>query len=92
MEEKEKYHAEMEARLMRFGETINEIKTRMEKRKESLPNIPIQTTIKKHEDAKAKLAAMEQSDENSWHKFKTELNNLANDIDEDIRESLAYFP
>jgi ABC-type Fe3+-citrate transport system substrate-binding protein len=91
MDKKEKYHAEIEARLIKFGETLHEIKTNMEQRKENLPDIRIDATIRKHEEAKAKVKELKRSDESIWKKVKAELDNLVNDIDEDLRQALAYF-
>jgi len=91
MNEKEKYRTQMDIRLGELGETLNEIKTKMERRKENTPDIQIETTLRKHEDAKARLKVLAQSDENSWQTYKTELDNLVNDIDDDMRQALVYF-
>ncbi len=91
MNEKEKYRTQMDIRLGELGETLNEIKAKMERRKENTPDIQIGTTLRKHEDAKARLELLEQSDENSWQTYKTELDNLVNDIDDDMRQALVYF-
>ncbi len=91
MDEKEKYRAKIDAKLLRFGETINEIKTNMEQRKENTPDIRLTPTLQKHEEARTKLSSLEQADKDSWHIYKRELDNLVNDIDEDLRRALAYF-
>ena len=91
MNEKEKYRTQMDIRLAELGETLNEIKTKMERRKENTPDIQIETTLRKHEDAKTRLKVLKQADENSWQTYKTELDNLVNDIDDDMRQALVYF-
>jgi hypothetical protein len=57
----------------------------------SLPDLRIEGTIRKHEDAKVKAKELEQSDGLTWKKVRTELDNFAYDIDEDLRQALAYF-
>lgn len=91
MDEKEKYRAEIDARMIKLDETLQEIKTKMEKRKESLPDIPLDATVRKYEKAKAKLKDLERSNESTWRQVKVEIDKLYNDIDEDLRKKLAYF-
>ena len=93
MDEKEKYRTRIDIRLTGFDETINEIKNKLEQRKENMPEIQIEKLRQKHEEAKTKLASLDTgvSDEDSWHRFKTELDDLVNDIDDDLRSALAYF-
>lgn len=89
MDEKEKYRAEIDARLTKMGETLHEIKSEMEQRNENMPELD--TTIRKHQEAKAKLEKLERTQKSSLHEFKAEMDNLVNDIDEDLRKALAYF-
>jgi heterodisulfide reductase subunit C len=91
MDEKEKYRAQIEARLMKFGESMYEITNKMEQRKENLPDFQIDDVLRKQEDAEAKLKQLDQSDDSSWQKFKSDLDQLTDDIDEDLRKALAYF-
>jgi hypothetical protein len=93
MDEKEKYRTRIDIRLTEFGETINEIKSKMDQRKENRPDIQIDTTTQKHKQAISKLASLDTgtSDEDVWHKYKAELDDLVNDIDNDLRSALAYF-
>ena len=89
MKEREKYRAEIEARLKKFHNTINEIKMHQERRKENLPVIePVVQNLAK---ANTKLGQLDQTEESVWHKFKSELDGLVSDIDKDLREALAYF-
>jgi hypothetical protein len=91
MEEKEKYHAEIDAKLIKFGETLNEIKTKAEQRKKNLSEIGVDDTLRKHKNAKVKLEQLKQSDENTWQDYKVHLDVQVNDINEDLRKALAYF-
>lgn len=91
MEEKEKYHAEIDAKLIKFGETLNEIKTKAEQRKKNLSEIGVDDTLRKHKNAKVKLEQLKQSDENTWQDYKVHLDAQVNDIREDLRKALAYF-
>jgi hypothetical protein len=91
MNEKEKYSAEIDAKLAEFGETLNEIKTKQELRNESRPDLQLDATIRKHQEAQTKATELEGSDLNSWEKIKTEVDGLMNDIDRELRDALAYF-
>lgn len=91
MEEKEKYHAEIDAKLIKFGETLNEIKTKAEQRKKNLSEISVDDTLLKHKNARAKLEQLKQMDEGTWQNYKVQLDDQVNDIDEDLRKALAYF-
>jgi hypothetical protein len=73
------------------GKLENHIEIKMEKRKESLSNMGLDSTIQKYEKAKAKLKDLERANENTWKHVKLEIDNLYDDINEDLREMLAYF-
>jgi hypothetical protein len=91
MNEKEKYRAKIEAQMQEFDTTIEEIITRAKLRKEKRPDFEIDSLVRKHEAAKAKLKELENSDENTWQNIKTELDQLVADVDDDTRKVLAYF-
>lgn len=91
MDEKEKYRAEIDARMIKLGETLHEIKTKMEKRKENLSNIGLDATIRNYEKARAKLEDLERANENTWKHVKAEIEKLYDDIDDDLRKTIAYF-
>ena len=91
MDEQEKYRAKIEARMKYFNESIEEITTKAKLRKVTQPDIKIESLLKKHEDAQARLRDLEKSDENSRQKFQAELDRLFDDIDEDLRKAMAYF-
>lgn len=91
MKEKEKYRAQIEARLMKFGESLYEITTKKKQRNANLPDLQIDPILKKQEAAEAKLKQLDTADENSWQKYKAELDQLLDGIDSDLRKALAYF-
>lgn len=91
MNDKERYSAEIDARIVKFGETLNEIKTKRELRNENRPELSIDTTIRKHQEAQAKVKALKESDLNTWETIKTEVDGLMDDIDKELREALAHF-
>jgi hypothetical protein len=91
MDEKERYRAKIEARMMRFNETIEEITGKAKQRKATQPDIKIENFLQKHQEAKAKLKELEQSDDKSWQRFKAELDQLLDGVDQDLRKAMAYF-
>jgi hypothetical protein len=91
MDEQEKYRAKIESQMTRFNETIEEITAKAKLRKSTQPDISIESLVKKHEEAKAKLKDLEKSDKRSWQQFQTELDGLIDDIDIDLRKAMAYF-
>jgi hypothetical protein len=91
MKEKEKYRAEIESRLMKFGQSLYEITTKREQRKENRPDIQIEPILRKQKAVEAKLKKLDTVDENSWQKCKAELDQLLEGIDADLRKAMAYF-
>jgi DNA-directed RNA polymerase subunit F len=91
MDEKEMYRAEMETRLLKFHDTYAELKKLMERKKDAPPHIRVHEIPQKHEKAMNHLKKLETSDQTTWHKFKKELDEMADDIDENLRQALAYF-
>ena len=89
MKEREKYRAEIQARLKKFETTINEIRLNQKRGKENLPKIdPVVQNLAK---VNTKLSQLDQTDESVWQKYKSELDDPVSDIDKDLREALAYF-
>lgn len=91
MIEKEKYRAQIEARLMKFGESLYEITNKKMQRKGNWPDVQINPILKRQEAAEAKLQELGAAGENSWQKYKTELDQLVDGIDADLRKAMAYF-
>lgn len=91
MKDKEKYRAQIEARLMEFGESLYEITNKMEQRKANQPDIEIAPILKKQEAAEDKLRKLDTADEDSWRTYQAELEQLVVGIDRDLRKAMAYF-
>jgi hypothetical protein len=91
MEDKEKYHAEIDAKLTKIDDTLYEIKTKAERRNMDLSEIRVEDTLRKHKNARAQFEKLKQSEESTWQNDKTKLDIQLNDIDEDLRKALAYF-
>jgi hypothetical protein len=91
MKEKERYRAQIEARLVKFGESLYEIATKKEQRKDKWPDVQIEPILKKQEAAESTLEELDEADENSWRKYKGKLDKLLDGIDKDLRKAMAYF-
>ncbi|MCF8068400.1 MAG: hypothetical protein K9L30_07435 [Desulfobacterales bacterium] len=91
MNEKEKYNAEINARLTKFGETLNEIKIKQELINDRRPALQVGAVIRKHQEARSKEEELEKADESTWKTIKSEMDGLMNDIDKELKEALAYF-
>ncbi|MGD8801381.1 MAG: hypothetical protein PVJ44_22890 [Desulfobacterales bacterium] len=91
MKEREKYRAKIESRLMKFGESLYEITNKKKQRKDNWPDVQIDPILKKQEDAEAKLKELDAADENSWQKYKADLDQLVDGIDADLRKAMVYF-
>lgn len=90
MNGKEKYKADIDARLTSFNKTLNEIKAKQELKDWSRIDLNIGGTIRKRDEMHVKVKALERADSNSWEPIKTEIDGLVNDIDKELREALAY--
>jgi len=91
MDEKEKYRAEIDAKLVQFGETLLEVKTKKKLRDPAQPPLDLDATENKHKEATAKVKALDASDSENWKPLKSELDSLMTDIDKDLSQALAYF-
>jgi predicted nucleic acid-binding Zn-ribbon protein len=91
MKEKEKFKAEIESRLRKFDHDLKEIKMKLEQAKENVSELNIDEIMEKHKKAESKLAETEQTDESSWGKLKSEIDDLVSDIDNDMRKAITYF-
>lgn len=91
MDEKEKFRAEIDAKLVQFGETLLEFKTKKRLRDAAQPTLDLDATENKHKEAVAKVKALNAAEGERWKNQKSELDSLMADIDEDLRKALAYF-
>lgn len=91
MDEKAKYRTEIEAKLLKFGETLNELKAKRELRNMSRPELQVDSALRKHQEAQTRAKQLESADSESWEKMRTDIDTLMDDIDKDLREALAYY-
>ncbi len=91
MDEKERYKAQIEAKLVKFGETLHVIKTKKAMRNETQPEVSVDTIQRKHDHVKERVQALDHSDEAAWKKVKNEVDGLMSDIDSDLRAALSNF-
>ena len=94
MEDQERIHAEIEARLNRFAKNIDELTTRAKEKELPAAHKPAIESVKaKKEVADRKFKELKQTDKNAphWHSVKAEVDKYVGDVDESLREALAYF-
>jgi hypothetical protein len=96
MEDHERIHAEIEARLNRFAKNIDELATKAKAGGKELPAAhkpAIESVKAKKEVADRKFEELKQTDKNSphWHSVKAEVDEYVGDVDDSLREALAYF-
>lgn len=94
MQEREKIHVEFKAKLSKTRETINELRIKIEDR----PSWADRTAAPSLEDLHARQAAAErkleelsQNGRQNWGRHKSDLDRYLEDIDERLREALAYY-
>jgi hypothetical protein len=88
MNTRDTYRAELEAKIVGFGNTLEEIRTKAEMRRQNAPDIDIDALFQKHKKAKAKAGELESADESVLQKIKSDLDTLLDDIDNDLRQAL----
>ena len=94
MEDQERVHIEIEARLSRFAKNIDELTTKAkEKELPAAHKTAIESVKSKKEAADRKFNELKQTDKNAphWHSVKAEVDKYVGDVDESLREALAYF-
>jgi hypothetical protein len=91
MDDRAKYRAEIDAKLLKFGETLNEIKAKRELRNMSRPVLQVDSALRKHQEAQTKAKELENANAESWEKMRTDMDTIMSDIDKDLREALAYY-
>ena len=96
MEDQERVHAEIEARLNRFAKNIDELTTKAKAKEKELPaahKTAIESVKSKKEAADRKFNELKQTKTNAphWHSVRAEVDKYVGDVDESLRETLAYF-
>ena len=90
MNNRKSKQAELETKIVKLGQTIDGLKTKQEIHRENAPDFDIHATASKHEKARAKADELEYADEDSWWKIFADIEGLLEDIDQDLRQALAY--
>jgi predicted Zn-dependent protease len=96
MEDKERIHAEIEARLNRFSKNIDELTAKAKTKEKELPAAhkpAIEAVKAKKKVADKKFEELKRTDKNAphWHTVKAEVDQYVGDVDDSLREALAYF-
>ncbi len=91
MDDKARYRTEIDAKLLKFGETLNELKAKRELRNMSRPELQVDSALRKHQEAQARAEELEEADSDAWEKMRTDIDTLMDDIDKDLREALAFY-
>jgi hypothetical protein len=93
MTEHEKLRAEIEARLVKFDESLEVLDREAAKRQEKFDaskRAQLDSIKKQKAEAEAKLREMDGAEEAKKHRLAEELKRYVVDIDENLREALSY--
>lgn len=91
MEDMEKYRARIEAQMTDFHENLEQVIAKAKEKKDTHSQIHVQNLIQKKEDAAAKLKELDKAHETEHPKLRSELDRLFENIDQDVRDALAYY-
>ena len=91
MNEKEKFRAEIDAKLKLMSTSLDDLTAKWEIRKENRPDINLKNLAAKKEQADTKLKELDQAaDEDVYRRAKSDITHMMNDIDDDLRSAMAY--
>lgn len=91
MNEREKYRAEIEAKLNRFDTTMGKLSGKERMREESRPDIRLEDLAEKRKQVEKMLEELDTvTDEDVYQRKKAELMRMMSDIDENLRQAQAY--
>lgn len=96
MEDQDRIHAEIEAHLARFEKIIDDMTAKAKTKGNELPadhKPAIESAKAKKKVADKKFEELKQTDKNAphWHTVKAEVDKYVGDVDDSLREALAYF-
>ncbi len=92
MDEKEKYYAEIETRLTKFNDTINELKKKQERKGVHYSQEQMDALARKGKEVKTRLNALKTiQDEKEWEGSKAKLEQFAKDVDSGLREAMTHW-
>lgn len=89
MEEKDKLRAELESKITRYNATIDEIRMKREMRNDTIADASFNSALRKYGAAKTAVSRLDGSDENTDEKIRTEVENLLEGIDADLRQAMT---
>jgi hypothetical protein len=89
MTDKEKFRAEIEAKMAKYGDTLDGILSDLEYRKELPSDSSLVSALKKYELAKTKVSELDNAGEEGWEEKKKEINYVFNDLNDDLRSALS---
>jgi len=84
----------MDAKLSKTRATINELRIKNEKQLSGADRSGAPSLEDLHAQqaaAEKKLEKLSQTDQENWHRHKSELDHFLEDIDEGLRKALAYY-
>jgi predicted ribosome quality control (RQC) complex YloA/Tae2 family protein len=93
MKPKSKISSDIKTRLDRFDEIIAGLKQRIkeEKHADSRTEQRLDALTRKREEMQGKLETLQQSDESSWDRLKSELDEFMNGVDDEDRRSWSLY-
>ena len=93
MTDKDKYRAKIEAELVKFGKSIEELEQEAERQQDKFDaykRAHIEDIKKQKAHAEARLREMDQAEEEKRPGILKELQGYVKDIDDNLREALSY--
>ncbi len=91
MEDMEKYRTRIEAQMNDFHENLEQVIAKAREKRDTHSQVHVQNLIKKKEDAEAKLKELDEAHETEHPRLRTEMDRLFENIDQDVRDALAYY-
>jgi chromosome segregation ATPase len=93
MNDKEKMSMQIESRISGYNKAIAELESHSRERTAKDPEAAqaLERLIQKRNDAQRRLDALRQSDESTWQKLKSELDDFMKDIGPDERGSWSHY-
>jgi DNA repair photolyase len=91
MDNQEEYRARIEAQMNNFHENLEQIIAKAKEKEHTHSQVHVENLLTKKKDAKAKLKELNEAHESEHPKLRSEMDRLFENIDEDLREALAYY-
>ena len=91
MEDMEKYRTKIEAQMTDFHENLEQVIAKAKEKRNTHSQVHVQNLLKKKEDAAAKLKELDKAHKTEHPKLQSELARLFENIDQDVRDALAYY-